>query len=709
MIYDRDNRTGERCRRLFFLAVAAFILVFCSRDPLPMHEYETLARENPLSSFSYFTDTATVSARVSFVLTGSMVQPRESHAATLLQTGDVLITGGQAPDPSSAELYNSGLGLFAQTGSMSTGRVDHSATLLPDGQVLLTGGYNISADLYDPMGRVFTSTGGMEVPRNGHTATLLNNELVLIAGGSSGGTATNVCELYDPSTGTFTMTGTLVGSRHRHTATLLQNGKVLLAGGFRNDVTVLNTAELYDPVTGTFTATGHMSSVRASHSAALLPDGRVLIAGGRTSITNMLATAEVYDPGSGTFTLLASTMSAPRGMHEAERMDDGRVLLLAGIGNSGGTPQVDLFDPSTNQFSVVGSVVQGRYQATTTRLDDGRILVAGGFGAPGSDIIASAEIGTYMPPNVFTGTLALPTEWTNAQLLDIYFSGESRESPLCSAILSSTNQATDWISVTAGITASATLDVGQDGFELPVYLRLRDQNGQHAKVVTGTVNIDTTAPTSSMNGLPSESGRGIMLSWTGVDTLSGVAGYDIEVRDGVGGAWTSMGPSTIATMTTFSGEPTHTYYFRARAIDSAGNVEAWPADYDTMTYVQDDQPALAIVKWANTGFARVGEVITYSYQITNTGNVAMTDLMAYDDRLGSLSLDASLLAPDAWTVSVLTYTVTQSDLPGPLINTVVVTGTSLFGDMVTNTDSFAVSLLRASTHIYLPLLVKNSR
>src|ERR1700682_3809252 len=62
--------------------------------------------------------------------------------------------------------------------SMSDGRQHHTATLLQSGKVLVAGGDNeggvlLSADLYDPGTDTWTATGDMTTARSQHTATLL--------------------------------------------------------------------------------------------------------------------------------------------------------------------------------------------------------------------------------------------------------------------------------------------------------------------------------------------------------------------------------------------------------------------------------------------------------------------------------------------------------------------------------------------------------
>jgi hypothetical protein len=86
-----------------------------------------------------------------------MAEARQSHTATLLPKGMVLIAGGTGTYGdlalASAELYNPGAGTFASTGSMSVARSGHTATLLPNQKLLVVGGadsgeYFASAELY---------------------------------------------------------------------------------------------------------------------------------------------------------------------------------------------------------------------------------------------------------------------------------------------------------------------------------------------------------------------------------------------------------------------------------------------------------------------------------------------------------------------------------------------------------------------------------
>jgi uncharacterized repeat protein (TIGR01451 family) len=104
--------------------------------------------------------------------------------------------------------------------------------------------------------------------------------------------------------------------------------------------------------------------------------------------------------------------------------------------------------------------------------------------------------------------------------------------------------------------------------------------------------------------------------------------------------------------------------------------------------------AIEVGKEANVEAASVGQMITYTYRVTNTGSVTLTNISAEDNRLGAISLLTTTLAPGASTAGTATYLVQESDLPGPLDNTVLVTGsgTPPFSAVVTNTAGVSVDL-----------------
>ena len=315
----------------------------CSTDfpTQPSNAYQTALTG---AQNAYVTKLALAGQVGSFFPVGNLITARQSHTATLLQNGKVLIVGGtdiNYQPIASAELYDPLTETFSPTGSLGTARFSHTATLLQNGTVLITGGSTIvsgngvrlaSAELYDPASGTFSYAGTMTNTRVYHTATLLNNGTVLLAGGSAAGTTLSTAELYDPSSGTFTITGAMATARQEHTATLLDDGTVLVAGGVNTlSTNTLTSAEIYSPNTSSFTVTGNMNTASQDHTATLLSSGKVLVAGGYYYCTScpvpFLARTETYNPVSRTFALTAN-LSIVRAFDTATLLDNGSVLVV---------------------------------------------------------------------------------------------------------------------------------------------------------------------------------------------------------------------------------------------------------------------------------------------------------------------------------------------------------------------------------------------
>ncbi len=334
--------------------------------------------------------------------TGSLAVGHDSHTATLLPNGKVLVVGGvngpgDQTASATAELYDPASGTWTATGSLATARYVHTATLLPNGKVLVAAGYNdssgylASAELYDPASGTWKKTGSLATARFFPTATLLPNGKVLVTGGyNDSSPALASAELYDPASGTWTATGSLATARFFQTATLLPNGKVLVAGGNDgNGGPALASAELYDPASGTWTATGSLATARSLQTATLLSNGRVLIAGGRSSGVRF-ASSELYDSASGTWTATGNLANA-RVRQTATLLPNGQVLVTGGVNSSGvATASAELYDPAGANWTATGNLLTARIDHTATLLSNGGVLVAGGN--DGSNALASAEL-----------------------------------------------------------------------------------------------------------------------------------------------------------------------------------------------------------------------------------------------------------------------------------------------------------------------------
>jgi hypothetical protein len=110
------------------------------------------------------------------------------------------------------------------------------------------------------------------------------------------------------------------------------------------------------------------------------------------------------------------------------------------------------------------------------------------------------------------------------------------------------------------------------------YWSLNANNGLHARLIVDySVSTDTTPPTSSVNPLPQWSQTSFTVSWSGSDNPggSGINHYDVQYNPNFAG-WINWKVHTTDTSAQFSGgQNGATYQFRSRAVDRAGNVQAW--------------------------------------------------------------------------------------------------------------------------------------
>lgn len=119
------------------------------------------------------------------------------------------------------------------------------------------------------------------------------------------------------------------------------------------------------------------------------------------------------------------------------------------------------------------------------------------------------------------------------------------------------------------------------------YLRLFDRASNRTDSSIYGIKLDRTPPSSHVNPLPAtQVNTTFTVSWTAEDPIAGLDYCEIQYRDGAGGTWTDWKTDTCNTSAEFTGQQGHTYYFRSRATDLAGNVEAYPSgDGDTFTTV----------------------------------------------------------------------------------------------------------------------------
>lgn len=129
-----------------------------------------------------------------------------------------------------------------------------------------------------------------------------------------------------------------------------------------------------------------------------------------------------------------------------------------------------------------------------------------------------------------------------------------------------------------------------------IFTTINAGNGLHPRlIVTYDVIVDTTPPTSNVTQLPQWSPDTFTVAWTGQDNLggSGIRHYDVQFRAN-GGAWQNWQTATTQTSASFTGNNGTFYEFRARAVDNANNVEAFPTTPDANTTVDGLPPNVSV-------------------------------------------------------------------------------------------------------------------
>ena len=118
---------------------------------------------------------------------------------------------------------------------------------------------------------------------------------------------------------------------------------------------------------------------------------------------------------------------------------------------------------------------------------------------------------------------------------------------------------------------------------------------------------------------------------------------------------------------------------------------------DTLVlYGLSSSGALELTKSCSTDKAALGDVITYTYTITNVGETTITDLVLTDDHLGDIPLPRRVIAPGETIIAYAEYTVSEDDLPGPLTNSASITGQGIDGEATTSSTSLSIEVTGAN-------------
>ena len=165
---------------------------------------------------------------------------------------------------------------------------------------------------------------------------------------------------------------------------VLQDGRIFVSGGHdpntgkkQSPIGVVET-DIFDPVARTWTRTAPLGQKRWYPTSVGLANGRTLVFGGTASPGVASTTVDEYDAATNTMRRLPTTANKNVGQYpRMHLMANGRVLRS---GTSGSTSS---FDPATNRWSNVSSMIYGqRSHGVAALLSGSQIVLTAGGGSP---------------------------------------------------------------------------------------------------------------------------------------------------------------------------------------------------------------------------------------------------------------------------------------------------------------------------------------
>ena len=127
----------------------------------------------------------------------------------------------------------------------------------------------------------------------------------------------------------------------------------------------------------------------------------------------------------------------------------------------------------------------------------------------------------------------------------------------------------------------------------------------------------------------------------------------------------------------------------------------------TLAVTSEQSPALAIVKSASpTTYSTVGQTITYTYTVTNSGNANIKGpINIIDSRInGLISIYSNDLAPGQSVIGIANYTITQADInSGSVTNLAYANNNNTYSNTValtvTSEQSPALTIVKSASPI----------
>lgn len=245
-----------------------------------------------------------------WTLTPNLNYIRGLHAASVLNDGKILVTGGTAHNGfvleklNSTEVYDPVANTWIVKASLNTARAYHKQVTYLDAQgqskVMVMGGIDTygnyppknglsSTEIYDQISNTWIFGPSMSSKRYNFSTVLLRDGRILVVGGNDAGDS----EVYDPQTNQWSVYPTKYKAIFPGIVALGENAgyNILVSGSGTT------SAMLFDPQINSWISTTSMNSSRSGFPFVLLEDGTALaVGGGATGRASEIYIPEIITP-----------------------------------------------------------------------------------------------------------------------------------------------------------------------------------------------------------------------------------------------------------------------------------------------------------------------------------------------------------------------------------------------------------------------------
>jgi N-acetylneuraminic acid mutarotase len=287
-------------------------------------------------------------------------------------------------------------GSWARVADMPTTRQYAGAVYAPDGLIYVIGGIRNSnpggitgvVEAYNPVTDSWTTRAPMLTPRYGFAAVVGSDGLIYTIGGPYNDSQppyqdgqSVLVEAYNPATNTWSPMPSLPNGRYHPAAVAAPDGNIYVTGGFSVAPTeTLGSIARFTPGGSSWTTLSPiMTSARSAHGVVVGDGGKIYAVAGYNG-SQELTTLEHYTPG-GLGWNTAPPLALAR-KHATAAFAANKLYVIGGNAwiNSGipYASSVEAYDPSTNSWSEVASLPQGRWAHASAVSPQGKIYVFGG-------------------------------------------------------------------------------------------------------------------------------------------------------------------------------------------------------------------------------------------------------------------------------------------------------------------------------------------